>query len=277
MLLYYAMGGGLGHLSRASAFLSMNKIKKFRVITASPFALKLFKRSELFMIPRELEKHPELLKQSMQDILYHIEPAIFVIDTFSHGILGELNHIDWKKISLYYISRRVKWNRYQAKVISEISFKKTFVLEPPEEEHKDFIKKVSFEILDYDLDYPNHKIDKKNKLVVNSANEKWFVVHSGPAEEVDSLISLAHRHAAGTNPEPELMVISQVTPGVGVTWLTDVCPAHGYFQFASRLYTGCGFNIMKQAEKFKIPHDFIPFDRKYDDQFWRAERAKKNG
>lgn len=274
MLIYYAMGGGLGHLMRASAFLSMNRIGDYRIITASPFATRLFEPSRLFTIPREFEKHTGLLRQYMQDILDHNYPDSFVIDTFSHGILGELNGLNWEKTRLSYITRRLKWERYKDRAVSEIEFKKTYILETPEQEHLEFIKSFSGEIVEYDLLYPEHDIDRNSRLALDSGKEKWFVVHSGPVGEVGRLISYARQSAAGMSADPDLLVISQVNPSVKDTWWCDTCPVHGYFKFASRLITACGFNIMKQASRREIPHDYFPFNRKYDDQFWRAEQAK---
>jgi hypothetical protein len=106
--------------------------------------------------------------------------------------------------------------------------------------------------------------------------DRWFIVHSGPVGEVTRLITFARQTALAENRDPELLVISQVNPAIKDTAWIDVCPAHGYFRFASRLVTACGFNVMKQATQFDIPHDFFPFDRKFDDQFWRAAQAGKN-
>ena len=277
MILYYAMGGGLGHLMRATAFITMNRIRKFRVVTASPFAARLFEPAALFMIPREFENHRPLLTKYLQDILDHNLPDTVVIDTFSHGILGELNGLHWKKSRLYYITRRLKWEQYVKRIGSDMEFQKSFVLEPPESGHLNLIKEVSGEIIDYSLQYPHHEIDIDNPVSADTGHEKWLVIHSGPVHEVKNLISYAREKAATLGSQPEMMVISQVNPLADKTRWFDLCPAHGYFRFAARLITACGFNVMEQARGLEIPHDFIPFGRKYDDQFWRAEWAKKNG
>jgi hypothetical protein len=43
---------------------------------------------------------------------------------------------------------------------------------------------------------------------------------------------------------------------------------------ASRIVTACGFNVMRQTEPYRDRHTFLPFPRRYDDQFTRAARRR---
>ena len=56
---------------------------------------------------------------------------------------------------------------------------------------------------------------------------------------------------------------------------TNIYPASTLFESAERIFTACGFNAMKQTELFREKHFFIPFERRYDDQFKRAARIKQ--
>jgi hypothetical protein len=41
------------------------------------------------------------------------------------------------------------------------------------------------------------------------------------------------------------------------------------------IITGCGFNAMRQTLPYRERHRFIPFPRRYDDQFLRAARRRE--
>jgi hypothetical protein len=276
MVLYYAMGGGLGHLARADAFLRMLNIPDFRIITASPYSVKIFKPDKLILIPSEFEAHPELLTDELQKIINQNQPESIFIDTFSHGILGELNHIAWGNSEVNYITRRVKWNRYASKVNKRIRFSNTYILETLEPEHQRFIEQDSGQLFHTEIQYPGHETDGNCDLTKPQINEKWLIIHSGPGAEVLGLIEKAKNTAIEKIVKPAFYLITQVDD-INVEGITQmrVYPAHGYFDFADRIFSGCGFNIMKQTENYRMKHCFHPFERKYDDQFWRAEEARK--
>ena len=274
MVLYYAMGGGLGHLVRADVFLKNRGITEFRIITASPYAAKIFEPHRLILIPREFETHVKMLSVHLQEILGKLRPEAFYVDTFSHGILGELNDIRWGNISMNYLTRHMKWEVYAPKIKRTVNFDTTFILEPLAEEHMAFIEASSVRTEHVSLEYPGHAVDPEHPLARPSEKEKWFIVHSGPAGEVNTLISRARQTAFEEHKDPQIMVITQEKMKDTGYFTTDLCPVHGYFPYASRIFTACGFNIMHQTALYRDRHHFIPFARKYDDQFLRAERAK---
>ncbi|HLF34945.1 MAG TPA: hypothetical protein VI583_11945 [Cyclobacteriaceae bacterium] len=277
MNLYYAIGGGLGHLARAQAFLLMQGIEDFKVITASPFASMYFSPRRLILVPEELERSPNSLTVYLQEIIAGSGARSVYLDAFPLGILGELNGIDWGSRSLYYVTRRMKWQKYSAKVRSDIKFDCTFLLEPPDDGHRNFINNSSGEIKETRLTYPHHAAGKNAVLAKRSKRQKWLVVHSGPVKEVSALLARARKDIGKDNADPMLYIITQESdihdPSISIM---NLCPAHGYFKYADRIYSGCGFNIMMQTKPYRDKHHFFPFERKYDDQFWRAEKARKD-
>ena len=54
----------------------------------------------------------------------------------------------------------------------------------------------------------------------------------------------------------------------------DIYPASVLFEQADKIFTACGFNAMQQTKDFRNKHHFIPFERRYDDQFERAKRFR---
>ena len=96
-------------------------------------------------------------------------------------------------------------------------------------------------------------------------------MHSGSGEEVDILVRHAREIASLENVTPFLWVVTQSTFSEETDKLTnDQVPAHGLISYADRLFSACGFNMMYLTRNNAIPHFYIPFPRKYDDQFRRA-------
>ena len=50
----------------------------------------------------------------------------------------------------------------------------------------------------------------------------------------------------------------------------DAYPAHPLFSIADRLFSGGGFNIMRQAQALGDRHRAFPFSRRFDDQLARV-------
>lgn len=93
--LLYALGGGLGHLTRAVA---LGRAARRRghcvdVVTNSPFASALALEAELgeghvHRLGAELDKHA--VRESIERLLGLVCPEVLVVDTFPRGLGGEL-------------------------------------------------------------------------------------------------------------------------------------------------------------------------------------------
>ena len=273
MILYYAMGGGMGHLVRASAFLHTFDLKPYKILTASANATRIFDRKDLITVDPEMQDSPENFLGFIQENLLKHNIERIILDCFASGILGEICHPgDVFNIPLDYVSRRIRWDRYKEKVSGNLKFGKSFILEEPEPEHLTFIHDKSDEVWEGSLKYPEYGMPEKI-LQAWESRSAWLIVHSGPEEEVRILINHALDIAEAENIRPELLLISPIQIP-GITSL-DFYPASSLFPLAGRIFSGCGFNIMQQTSEYRDKHIFIPFERKYDDQFRRADQAKK--
>ncbi|PTL78916.1 hypothetical protein [Vitiosangium sp. GDMCC 1.1324] len=93
--LLYALGGGLGHLTRAVALgrAARRRGHTVDVVTNSPFAPALALEAELgeghvHRLGAELDKHA--VRESIEQLLGHLRPEVLVVDTFPRGLGGEL-------------------------------------------------------------------------------------------------------------------------------------------------------------------------------------------
>lgn len=105
-ILYYAPGGGTGHIVRGYSILRELKIKHdMFMIASSPFVHILNNSSiSVFKIPGE---HEHTLDNSIiiKNIIDFIKPELLIVDTFYYGYYGELKEYlqrkSFKKIFIF--------------------------------------------------------------------------------------------------------------------------------------------------------------------------------
>ena len=103
------------------------------------------------------------------------------------------------------------------------------------------------------------------------------MVHSEPHEETAELLAYARELAAAEGVDPRIALVTRTPPldlpsSISVL---DLYPAAALFPHAAMIVTGCGFNAMRQTLPYREKHRFIPFPRRYDDQFLRAARRRE--
>ncbi|GAB4123256.1 MAG: hypothetical protein OHK0045_13090 [Raineya sp.] len=269
MLLYYAVGGGLGHLTRAAAIIDYLKIsaKDMLLLTASPFAQIYFPDLQILSLPKHLQNNPDFYEIWLQQQCRKYNFTEIWIDSFPCGILGELHCLQEFDLRATYLARILDWKNYKGLMKHSPNFQRVWQLEGLEEEHQRFVDTLSCPSEAFVFDYPK-KVAKKQLFDAND----WLIVHSEPAHEVEELLAYAYEQAKMEKLTPRFCVISPIKKLDTIIDYThfNLYPAYPYFYQAGRIFTACGFNSMKQAEEFSHKHQFLPFRRRFDNQFLRA-------
>ena len=274
MILYYAVGGGLGHLTRARAVVhTLGWSDEVTVISASPWAREPYLPPSwrVERLAPELAQDLTLARARLQQIYEMTEPDLMVVDAFPGGILGELCDFSWPDgLERVHIARLLRWSRYARRLSGHPpTYDRTFVVEPLFAEHQAFLEASSRELK------PLRLIDEETACRIPSGIENaWLVVHSEPESEILELLAYAEELRRREDPESDLWLISPSRPQTlpeGVQHF-DIFPAQSLFAHARHLVSACGFNIMRQTEPFRHKHSFLPFARPLDDPFERARR-----
>ncbi len=159
MILYYAVGGGLGHLARARRVLTKLGLRDRATILTTAEA------------PEVAEGIPTL--RPSENIDYHSFERL-IVDAFPCGLLGELRELD---MPMDYVARLLKWDEYAAVTGAVMRrFETTYVVEPVTHA----IESESF----VDLDLHEQPPEAEEE-------DFWLVVHSGSEDEVQHLVSYA--------------------------------------------------------------------------------------
>ena len=237
MIVYYAMGGGLGHATRARRVLDALRIDDAVIVaSAKPD-------------PRVTGRYP------LADSLHGLSPERIIVDAFPLGLKGELAGLD---VPMDYVARLLRWDEYRRCVPDSLPrFGTMYVVEP-----------VTHEV-------PCDRVIELTLNPARCSPPAarfpyWLVVHSGPEEEVRELIAYAEELQRIEHDRTRIVVVSQC--GLGV----DIVPASALFEHATRIVSAAGFNIMLETEPYRDKHHVVPMPRRFDDQFARAARRRQD-
>ncbi|GAB4400829.1 MAG: hypothetical protein OHK0053_22840 [Microscillaceae bacterium] len=280
MKLYYALGGGAGHLARALAVghtLGWDW-HQGHLLTNASWAGMLSLPMRFTLLPEEVQKQPKHFPKFLENFLSQHSFDEVYLDAFPAGLKGEWASL-FRQLSarFYYLARRLRWESYLPTLgQSSPYFHQAFLLEPLEPSHQQFVENHAASVKQLMLHYPWVPLPpfftKLQAQAQAQDREIWLVVHSKPQPELAELYEYARETAQMENKNPCFGIISEVTlPRVEPdTWQISYFPAYALFSGADRIFSAGGFNTLQQLRQVSVPHHSLPFVRRFDDQFWRV-------
>ncbi len=284
MILYYALGGGLGHAVRACKLAQhFNCLDNIKVLSACPWVTKLFTKNQLIQIPESLSRQPFEIHQTILGLLRSGKFDEFWVDTFPFGLLGELEIQQYEQYAeLCYVARYVNWPKYGDKLKSVGAYKRVFIIDHLHEQQKSFIAERSQQQSTIELASSTFIPEGAQQGANNDDAQKekhrfpgaWLLIHSGGVEELDELLAYAKDCAERDNNNPKWVVASQVQPTQKVDQFINEVPHNIDLASVEKIVSACGYNAMQELKPYQYKHLFMPFPRKYDDQFLRARKRR---
>lgn len=259
MIVFYAMGGGLGHLARARSVLRALGLDHAHtaVITASDHAREIAfgTNTGIIPVPRALGASPAKFGAWLKDALRALAPETVIVDAFPLGVLGELaDHAVLPEARLLHVARLLRWDAYRTAFGgTPRRYDASFAVEALTPAHADFLAAHSLRVVPLVLEAAGS--------VQCEPDAPWIVSHSGPRAEVEVLQALAQRKAAESGERPRIVLRVPGAPPSG-----ERCAA---------LVTACGFNSMLEGAAFGGRHFFLPLPRRFDNQPLRAARRRR--
>ena len=268
MTLFYAVGGGMGHVSRSISLARQLSIKHYKIITALDLADQVVPSENLIILHKDLQEDLAALKSYLLDLMDSLSPNSVYIDSFPFGILGELRGFSWPaNIRKIYVARLIQWGKYIEMFPGDLlNFNEVVVMEDLYESHLGALEK-HYVLRPVSL----VKEELPGKTLGNSGFS--VICHSGNDQELDELCSFALEIKTIRKSTSQLFLVSPQKPAdlnSQIEWLSSGL-ARKYFEHAEFIVTACGFNLMNECSHYKSKHYFIPFERKFDDQFFRAD------
>ncbi|MBF0565932.1 MAG: hypothetical protein HQK89_11870 [Nitrospirae bacterium] len=283
MILYYAIGGGLGHLTRSLAIINRSPFLQAnaRLIASSPLAhmITRYAGCPVDIVSEDILGSRRTYYSFLEE--YAVTHAIraIVTDTFPFGIVGELIDV-LVKLPRVLVARYLKYDAYKIRVRHR---------EGPYPSHVPAVEELDEEYLEklrdngdiYFIDGPivlgdfpcapsvediDEDIDDNGSI---SMNGRWLVVHSGPPAERKALNDFARMQMTACDDDPGKLC--SIYPD------DDIYPAERYIAGFTHVVSACGYNMaaISHAAKNRRVHHFHPLDRQFDDQVLRLQRLRE--
>lgn len=282
-VLYYCLGGGLGHITRFTAFCNTLSIRPILITankTVSSDYLNSF-TSYVYYLPDNLKDDKQALKKWLLKKIKEINPDRLILDAFPAGVLGELADFpnELNSIKIEYISRILKLDTYNKRVEGELpKYSRIWQVEKVGEAQSVWLNHLAkynnIPITELTLCYPESDVDSK----INTPENCWLIVHSGSDQELQELYEYAKDIALLENASPNYVVVGQLSAAKflpeNVSYY-NCYPVNNILKKAARVISAAGFNIMQQMSKIKEKHFVLPFNRPLDDQHLRLRLSKQ--
>jgi len=271
MILYYAMGGGLGHLSRSLAILQempRSLAEQVRVLASSrhaALALPLFP-CPVDVVAGEILTSRRAYFRYLEDYLERFRISSVILDTFPFGIVGEWLHVG-SSLPRALIARSLKWEAYQERIQHHDGPfpQQALVLETLSEPYFHRLKQDSrLEHLDAPI-----ALRESASQTDRSGKQGLLIVHSGEKDERTILEQIARRHMREKN--------EQSAPPDYIFPEQGVYPAERIMARYQTIVAAAGYNMVAIASQAPPNQHYIlhPFPRRFDDQFLRLQRFKQ--
>lgn len=312
MIAVYALGGGLGHLTRVRALLhTLGTTEPVTIIsTAGAPALdtRVVGDAAVVTLPPDLARRGGAagVRAAVATVLQDVAPSTFVVDAFPAGILGELDATAVPAgTHVVHTARNLRWDEYEPVLPDRpLHLGTTFVVEPLDPRHLDHLRRVSGRVEELDLQDPTGPARARDGRPVTlddvlaggastdpgarrAGAPRWLVVHSGPVTETDELVAYARAEADREGLRPHLVVVTPgpadppatatatatATDGDGPVIVVDAYPAAPLMRGADRVFTGGGSNAVREVIAAGAEHRALPFPRRFDDQAARLART----
>ena len=277
--LLYALGGGMGHLTRAVALgrAARRRGHRVEVVTNSPFAPGLPLEAELgegnvHRLGAELDKHA--VRESIERLIDRVRPEVLVVDTFPRGLGGELAPLLPEMKARKVLVHRDLHPDYVER-FGLARFVDTFdrLLVPgepaPFAHHPRAASTPPWLLLDAGelLDVPTSRM----KLGVPAGEETVPVVAvlaCGRPEEVDESAALAETLQRMPGPRALVRLLSPSTP-------PRLWPALSVMRGIDVLVGAGGYNTVQEARATGTPLVAIARPRLYDRQALRLRDSER--
>jgi hypothetical protein len=257
--LIYALGGGLGHLTRACA-LARKRSGRGRILTNSPYA-GLVRRSK-----------PELdIVDASADVVERIEearPDCLIVDTFPRGLVGELMDLLSRFRGSKTLVKRDLNPRYSAAFGLDEFVRNTYDhVIPAEDPHAPLLVRSADQLM------PRRRA--REMLGLDHDRPCVIVCAAGMQDELSWYQSVFSMLLDAP------LAVRCVTPirpaGCPREYWVSYWPAMDFYRAADVVVGGGGYNTVYEFLACRIPLVARPWPRKYDRQHLRAATASRCG
>jgi hypothetical protein len=285
-ILYYALGGGHGHVMRGLALLRRARqiLPDHHATLIAPRRLREWARREEVTLRAPPDERPsaDQLTRWVEQIVDESVPDLLLVDQFPRGILGELQSaLAHTSMPAWLISRWVRpryflqaavrqviERRYSGMIWCEAPPDALRKLELPQYDVGPIVIRTAAQCLDRSAARAALRLEGEHQVLI--------ALGSGSVARQRDFCRLLRRMCARVSARSgrqlTLYFVSAELPSHVSTHLTvgALFPAMRYLRAADLVVTACGYHACHETRSLGLPAVFVPQRRLYDDQFARA-------
>lgn len=264
MYLFYVYGSGLGHLSRVLDYIHQKKIpySSCTILTNSKWSNYIIYAIDVIQKDDSFFKNETAFISSLKTILKKKNITNLVVDVFPSGFYGELSQIETFGVKTILLARNLSFEYFKQfkPPIFDILVCYEKIIETKFYNYK---LKEELELSQMDVKFENETLSLDQKPF-------FYILHSQPKTEVLQLYKMA-KHYQNNNQNIYIQTFCNDfdVEDKTVIIIKNKKPYKQLFDNCEKLFTACGFNTFYLTESYRNKQYFIPFKRKYDDQFLR--------
>ncbi|WP_282080527.1 hypothetical protein [Aquimarina algiphila] len=264
MILFYVYGSGLGHLNRILSYIKIRKIELSSCIILTNSQHKKFLPQEIKMMcyPDSFFKDHELFFSTLIRCIEKYAIYELVVDVFPCGFYGELSILDRVNVKKTIVTRILKTSYFDK--YSSPHYDDLILLEKGIELDYYKYSNLIYLSIQEGFEYSKQKLPLKEPF--------FFIIHSEPKEEVIQLYKLAQLYQKN-NEHIYIQTFSKITEfdEEDVTLIFSKKPILSLLERSAKIFTACGFNTFFATQDYRQKQHFLPFKRRFDDQFKRKK------
>ncbi len=279
-IVYYAFGGGAGHVTRSIAVLRrLPPSVSAAAITQSPFSWLYDEAGLPCRVLPSAEREPKKLAARLRDELHALGARVFVVDALPRGLFGEMPFLlpafDGAKVFVGRYLKPTYLDAYDVPAFVDAQYDAAILAEPwPEErcralrlpvlETPPILIRDAEEILPRESARPAFQPEGDRPIVL-FVSTRFDDEHAGPLLGVLRKIQRRRRTPDFT--------IRRAALDADDEQAVRLFPLMPWLLGADLVVGASGYNLFYECQALQMEAIFLPKGRLYDDQYWRAEQA----
>ena len=275
LIIYYACGGGLGHVTRGTAILRQVRRLGHGHVLAVTNAVNCLPLAHEGLPHLHLHaRQPDEFAAEVRDALKPLDPALLVVDAFPAGVVGELAELLPEfPCPRVLVCRHLKSGTTPAPEVLRPLFARVVAVEPPAPDWAEPALAVG-PVLIRDADELLPRDEARRRLGVPGTAPVVLGVSSDEPEWTASFFGLLAKALARSCPEAVLRLASPYLSTGADPHGVDHYPLLELMPGVDVVVGPAGYNLYHEAQACGVPAIFLPRERRYDDQHWRARDSR---
>ena len=264
MYLFYVYGSGLGHLKRVSDFIHFIQIpvSNCLILSQSDYGLFWEKEWNFIQYTKSQFENEDNFRFSFNNLIVKYSISEVFVDVFPEGFFGELTNCLANFKGKKSLIARILSKDYFLKFRSKSFFDKVYFTE--QGIHKENYSFNEFEKID--LKFVFDSKGSQDPII----SPYSLIIHSQPNEEVALLFRLSQMYNTG-----EKMIVYTCSDLFDINLSENLeirhlkSPTNQILANSVQIFSSTGFNSTRMLKEYLDKTVFVPFSRKYDDQYLR--------